>query len=79
MVASLHPLDDFELLTKRELDVLSLVALGLSNKEIASSLHLATATVKAHVSTILRKMGARNRTEAALMSTRPQMRPFKDV
>jgi DNA-binding NarL/FixJ family response regulator len=70
LVASPQPLDDLERLTERELEVLSLIALGLSNKEIADSLHLATATVKAHVSTILRKMGARNRTEAAPMSRR---------
>ena len=43
----------------------------MTNNEIAESLHLANGTVKARASAILRKMGARNRTEAALMSTRP--------
>ena len=51
--------------------MLSLLALGLTNSEIAASLHLANGTVKTHVSAILRKLGARNRTEAALMSWRP--------
>lgn len=68
MVASPEPLDDFEPLTERERVVLSLVALGLSNQEIADTLHLARATVKVHVSAILRKLGARNRTQAALIS-----------
>ena len=68
MVTSPQPLDDLEPLTERERVVLSLVALGLTNKEIADSLHLARATVKAHVSSILRKLGASNRTQAALIS-----------
>jgi len=68
LVASPSPLDDLDPLSERERVVLSLVALGLSNKEIADSLHLARGTVKTHVSAILRKLGVRNRTEAALIS-----------
>lgn len=71
MVASPQPPYSLEALTRQELVVLSLLARGMTNNEIAESLHLANGTVKAHVSAILRKLGARNRTEAALMYTRP--------
>lgn len=53
-------------LTPRELEVLRLVAEGYTNKEIASALHLAEGTVKNHVSMILPKLGARDRTHAVL-------------
>ena len=55
-------------LTKRELDVLSLMAEGLTNRQIAAALGIALGTVKTQTSSILTKLGARNRTEAALMS-----------
>ena len=55
-------------LTKRELDVLSLMAEGLTNRQIASALGIALGMVKTQTSAILTKLGARNRTEAALMS-----------
>lgn len=58
----------FERLTRREQEVLSLVGGGLSNAEIAASLHLAEGTVKVHVTSILRTTGARNRVEAALIA-----------
>jgi len=51
-------------LTPREMDVLRLAAEGSPLKEIASRLFLAHGTVRNHLSTILRKTGARNRTEA---------------
>jgi DNA-binding NarL/FixJ family response regulator len=53
-------------LTKREVEVLRLMAAGLSNKEIASALHAGEATVKSHVSSVLSKMGVRDRTRAVL-------------
>ena len=52
-------------LTKREREVLSLLAVGLTNKEIAEELTLGPATVRVYVSHILSKLGASNRTEAA--------------
>ena len=53
-------------LTDRELDVLRLVASGYSNRQIAEALFLAEGTVKNHLSTILAKLGARDRTNAVL-------------
>jgi DNA-binding NarL/FixJ family response regulator len=53
-------------LTPREIEVLSLVARGAANKEIAAELGLGIRTVEGYVSNILAKLGASSRTEAAL-------------
>ncbi|MEU8565934.1 response regulator transcription factor [Streptomyces cyaneofuscatus] len=55
-------------LTERETEVLSLVAAGLSNTEIAGALILAEQTVKTHVGRILVKLGVRDRTQAAVFA-----------
>jgi LuxR family maltose regulon positive regulatory protein len=54
-----------EPLTKREQEVLELVAAGLTNREIADELIISPETVKKHTSSIYGKLGASNRTEAA--------------
>ena len=55
-----------EPLSERELEVLRLVARGASNKEIAGALFIAEGTVKNHLTSILGKLGARDRTQALL-------------
>jgi DNA-binding NarL/FixJ family response regulator len=53
-------------LTRRELDVLPLLTLGRSNREISRQLFLSEGTVKAHLAAVFRKLGVSNRTQAAL-------------
>jgi two-component system, NarL family, nitrate/nitrite response regulator NarL len=60
-----NPLDD---LSKREEDILRLVAEGKSNKEVGRLLDLQEKTVKHYMTTILQKLHVRNRTEAALLA-----------
>ncbi len=55
-------------LTGREMDVLKRLSQGLANKEIARDLGLQEVTVKLHVKTLFRKIGAKNRTHAALIA-----------
>ncbi len=57
-------------LTERERDVLVLIARGLSNRQIADSLHITEGTVKGHVSNVLSKLHLQDRTQAALFAVR---------
>jgi DNA-binding NarL/FixJ family response regulator len=57
-------------LSEREQEVLSLIAAGSTNKEIASQLHLSPHTIKEHTSAIYRKLGVRNRAEATRQAQR---------
>lgn len=63
-------LQDFSVLTERELEVLKAVARGRSNPEIAAELYLSPATARTYVSRILTKLGARDRTELAIRAHR---------
>jgi two-component system, NarL family, response regulator LiaR len=55
-------------LTEREISILALMVKGLNNQEIADQIFVSRATVKAHVSTILSKLGVQNRVEAVSMA-----------
>ena len=65
-------------LTERELDVLRLVARGMSNKEIAEILVIAEGTVKSHVSNILSNLHLAHRTQAALYALKRRLVPVDD-
>ena len=62
--------DDSNPLTNREMQVLRHVAMGLSNREIGKSLGISVETVKEHVQNILRKVNAKDRTQAAVWAVR---------
>lgn len=63
MPARVQPL--IEPLSARELEVLSLVAEGLSNRQVGRRLHIAESTVKSHLNNVYGKLGVDNRTQAA--------------
>ncbi len=57
----------FENLSRREIEILKMVSIGLSNKEIAGQLVIAEGTVKNHLTSIFSKLGARDRMHAVLL------------
>ncbi len=66
-------------LTERELEVLRLVAQGLSNREIADQLVVAEFTVRSHVSSILSKLHLASRTQAALYALKSGLASLDDI
>ena len=62
--------EKIEELTKRELEVLKLLAIGMYNKEIAEKLNISERTVKNHVSNIFKKLEVTDRTQAAVFAIR---------
>jgi DNA-binding NarL/FixJ family response regulator len=60
------PTRSLDELTGREREILRLLATGLSNAELATTLHLSETTVKTHVSAVLRKLGVRDRVQAVI-------------
>jgi DNA-binding NarL/FixJ family response regulator len=65
LAAALEAQSEAQTLSKREIEVLELVARGLSNKQIAYALDITDTTAKNHVQHILQKLGAQDRTQAA--------------
>jgi two-component system, NarL family, response regulator LiaR len=68
-----------EALTPRETEILKLLARGKANKQIARALFVEEKTVKTHVSSILRKLGAKSRTQAALHAVRTGLVRVEDL
>lgn len=62
--------DKIHELTKRELEVLTLLAVGMYNKEIAEKLNISERTVKNHISNLFKKLGVTDRTQAAVFAIR---------
>lgn len=62
-------------LTPQQFRVLGMLSTGLLNKQIAYELHVSEATIKAHMTAILRKLGANNRTQAVLLAARLAVDP----
>lgn len=63
-----QPDDEFEALTGREMEVLKLLAQGMTNKQIADTLIISDRTVQTHLSNIFGKLGVNSRTEAILIA-----------
>ena len=67
-IIAAHMMDDA--LSCRELEALKLMAHGFSNKEISRRMHISEETAKSHVSNVLSKLGARDRTQAVIVAAR---------
>jgi DNA-binding NarL/FixJ family response regulator len=65
-------------LSDRERQIAARLVQGLTNKEIAEELFLSTETIKSYVARILRKLGARNRVQAAVLLARDDTMPSPD-
>jgi len=67
-----HSLAD-DALTTREREVLSLIAMGLTNRQIGDELFVGVETVRTHVRQVFRKLGVTNRTQAAMRFGQPSV------
>jgi DNA-binding NarL/FixJ family response regulator len=72
LVRAASPGAGLDALTSREREVLAELTHGRSNREIARALRIAEKTVKAHVSSVLAKLGVQDRTQAALLAVRQE-------
>jgi DNA-binding NarL/FixJ family response regulator len=70
MIEKNRDADKIDGLTKRELEVLKLLAIGMYNKEVAENLEISERTVKNHVSNIFKKLEVTDRTQAAVFAIR---------
>lgn len=66
-------------LSAREIDVLKLIAKGMTNEEIARTLFISPHTVKNHVSNVYRKMGMDDRTQVAITALRLGLVPLEKI
>jgi NarL family two-component system response regulator LiaR len=73
LMREVHIPESPEELTDRETEVLKRVARGQANKEIARTLFVEERTVKSHVTSILKKLGVKSRTQAALYAVRSNL------
>ena len=60
-------------LSVREMEVLEALCQGMSNKEMAESMFVSTETIKSHVSTVISKLGVKDRTQAVITCIRAGM------
>lgn len=79
IVGDPRPGEESHALTERELEVIRLVAQGLSNQDIGETLHIASRTVGTHVSNMLEKLDLENRTQLALFALRRNIAPLDDA
>ena len=77
--SSAKPAPTGEALSEREVEVLRLIARGMSNQEIADTLVVGEATVRSHVSAVLRKLQLASRTQAALYALREGLASLEDA
>ncbi|MGA9092359.1 MAG: LuxR C-terminal-related transcriptional regulator [Bradyrhizobium sp.] len=69
----------FPPLTRRERELITLIAQGMQNKNIAHDLHISEHTVRAHIGNIMRKYRLKNRTQIAMtLAVTSYLHPFSD-